>query len=107
MTDSPNQRLCKDCKQWIDARAASCYLCGAEGPKQNVALINAVHAESVNSNLYATGNRAMAEKRVSASIPSGGLAGKTGPTRLYDVPGAQALASHYKSQLQEAGFGEK
>ena len=106
-TDSPNQRLCKGCREWIDGRAASCYLCGEEGPKVNVALVNAVHTEKVNANLFATGNRALQERRVAASIPSGNLAGKTGPSRLYNIPGAKDLASHYKSELQNAGFGEK
>lgn len=107
MTDSPNQRLCTGCKEWIDARAPSCYLCGAEGPQINAALKNAVETERLNANLYAAGNRAMQERRVGASIPSSGLAGKTGPSRLYNVEGAQGLAQHYKSQLQQAGFGEK
>lgn len=106
MTDSPNQRLCSGCKEWIDARAPVCYLCEAEGPVRNTALVNSLHAESVNANLYATGNRALAEKRVSASIPSGGLSGRTGPTRLYPIEGASALKDHYKGELQKAGFGE-
>lgn len=105
MTDSPNQRLCNGCREWIDARASTCYLCGEEAPAKNVALINAAHAERVNANLYATGNRAMQEKRVSSQIPQ--RPSGTGPTRLYNVEGAQGLAAHYKRELQSVGFGEK
>lgn len=104
MTESPNQRLCTGCKEWIDARAATCYLCGEDAPARNVALINAVHEERVNSNLLAAGNRAMQEKRIGASIPQ--RPSGTGPTRLYNVDGARDLAAHYKRQLQATGLGE-
>lgn len=104
-TDRPNQRLCMGCKEWIDSRAGECYLCGADAPRTNVALKNAIQSERLNANIYATGNRALQEKRVSASIPQNPKG--AGPTRLYNIAGAKDLASHYKSELQNSGFGEK
>lgn len=104
MTDSPNQRLCKGCKEWIDARAASCYLCGEEAPERNVALVNAIHTERVNANILAQAGAAQRERQVTSRIPQ--RPSGTGPTQLYNVSGARELAAHYKSQLQQAGFGE-
>jgi len=103
-TDSPNQRLCTGCKEWIDARAQSCYLCGADAPEVNQALKNAIATERLNANLGMHAGRAQAERRVGASIPQN--AKGAGPTQLYRVPGAQALADHYKTELRNVGFGE-
>ena len=104
MTDSPNQRLCTGCKEWIDARAPSCYLCGADAPQVNQALKNAVETERLNANLYMHAGRAQQEKMLGSQIPQSPSG--AGPSRLYNIPGARDLAGHYKAELQKAGFGE-
>lgn len=105
MTDAAKQVRCNGCGEWYDARAASCYLCGHDRPEYNAAIINAVHTERVNSALARQAGVAAAEKRVSSQIPQN-AAGKTGPSRLYDIPGARDLAASIKSKLQEGGaFG--
>lgn len=105
MTDTPNVVLCNGCRMWFDASLSSCPSCAEERPAPNIALKRAVETERLNANLFASGNRALQEKRVGASIPQ--RPSGTGPSRLYNIDGARDLASHYKSELQNAGFGEK
>jgi hypothetical protein len=90
---------------WFDASLAACPSCEHERPAVNVALKNAVEAERLNANLYGAAGRAQQERMVGSQIPQ--RPSGAGPSRLYNIPGARDLASHYKTELQNAGFGEK
>ena len=110
MSDTPNQRLCKECKEWIDARAPSCYLCGAEGPDVNAALKRAVETERLNSALSRQVANANAEGRAAqqfqAARRTGGAAGDQIASRpLTGINGYDSLVGSIKSSLQEQGFG--
>lgn len=101
MTDSPNQRLCLDCNEWIDARAQTCYLCGAEGNEYNHALKKAVETTRLNSALSsqvgAVRGEAAAEQRLRSARNSGRPYDGALPTAGYD-----GLVSNIKKSL----FGE-
>lgn len=99
MTDEPVKTVCcPKCREWYDARAGACYLCGEERPDTNIALIRAQHATALNTATSRQMALAQAEARVTSMIPSDAR-GKTGPSRLYPLPGAQNLAASIKSQV--------
>lgn len=104
MTDSHQQRLCNGCREWIDARAQECYLCGAERAERNTAAVNAAHAERVNSHLLGEGNAAMRDHQATRSIPQGNLGGKMGPQgeAYRGARGRGDLYKHIRGQLYEA-----
>lgn len=91
------QVCCPSCHEWYDARAGACYLCGEARPDYNAALANAVHTERVNSALSRQAGFANVEKRIGSMVPSGGMGGKAGPSRLY--PGAEGLAKRIREQV--------
>jgi len=105
--DTPNQRLCKECNEWIDARAPDCYLCGAEGPRTNVALKRAVETERLNSALSRQVANANAESRAAQQFAT---ARRTGDANLANRPlsgvnGYGSLVNSIKTQLAESNFG--
>lgn len=111
MTESHNQRLCMDCKEWIDARAPSCYLCGGGETAENAALKRAVETAALNGALATQVGYANAEARADAQFKQahrvGGSAGMEIANRpVRGVAGYDQLVGRIKSQLKEAGIGE-
>ena len=104
MADAPNQRLCKNCKEWYDARAPACYLCGEEASKPNEALVVA----QMNGALARQVGYAQADQRAQQQFDTArrtnnaDLANR--PLRGY--PGYGELVGSIKRKLQESGFGE-
>jgi len=102
--EAHHQRRCNGCREWIDARAASCYLCGDEAPERNSAAVNAAHAERVNGHLLGEGNSALRDHAATRNIPTGGMNGKTGPSgnAYAGARGRGELYNHIRQQLREA-----
>ncbi len=98
MNDTPNQRLCTECKEWIDARAADCYVCGAAGPAQNNALVLA----RLNGALSTQVGHARADAAADAQFKQAARTNNPDianrPLRNY--PGYSSLVKSIKSQLQ-------
>lgn len=100
---------CKGCSEMIDARAATCYLCG-EDPQheQNAALVNAAHTEKVNSHLFNEGNAARRDHAATRNIPAGGLSGAGPSGAAYrGARGYDALVKTFKNALRQEGYGER
>ena len=98
------QRLCLDCREWIDARAVSCYICGSEAPERNSAAVNAAHAERMNGHLFGEGNAALRDHQATRNIPTGNLNGRVGPqgNAYQGARGRDQLYKHIRQQLREA-----
>lgn len=96
------QRLCLDCREWIDARAVSCYICGAEAPERNSAAVNAAHQERMNAHLYGEGNAALRDHQATRNIPTN--ANGVGPSgnAYAGARGRGDLYKHIRQQLREA-----
>ena len=99
-----HQRRCNDCREWIDARAQTCYLCGGERDETNTAAVTAAHAERMNGHLYGEGNAAMRDHAATRNIPQGGMNGKVGPSgnAYAGARGRNELYAHIRQQLREA-----
>lgn len=102
--EAHKQRMCMECREWIDARAATCYLCGGEAAERNTAAVNAAHAERVNSHLFGEGNAAMRDHAATRNIPTGGMNGRVGPSgnAYAGARGRDDLFKHIRQQLREA-----
>lgn len=105
MTEQPhNQRLCMDCREWIDARAVACYLCGAEKATEVSGAVQAAERERLNGHLFGEGNAAMRDHAATRSIPTGNLNGRAGPSgaAYQGARGRNELYAHIRQQLREA-----
>ena len=102
--ESHRQRRCNSCREWIDARAVVCYLCGEEKEEQNLAATIQAHRTEVNSHLYGEGNAAMRDHQATRSIPTGNLNGRSGPSgaAYQGARGRNDLYNHIRRQLFEA-----
>lgn len=104
MADAPNQRLCKNCKEWYDSRAAACYLCGEEASKPNEALVVAqLNGALARQSAYARADAAAeAQFRQARNTNNADIANRP----LHNYPGYGQLVGSIKRQLRESGFGE-
>lgn len=104
MTESHKQRMCMDCREWIDARAATCYLCGAEKETELAGSALQAHTERMNAHLFGEGNAAMRDHAATRNIPSGNLNGRQGPqgNAYAGARGRNELYAHIRQQLREA-----
>ena len=104
MTDEAphHQRRCNSCREWIDARAVVCYLCGDEKSEERTSAVAAAHAERVNANLFSEGNAAMRDHAATRNIPS--RASGVGPqgNAYRGAKGGDALYRHIRQKLKEA-----
>jgi hypothetical protein len=102
--EGPTTRCCRNCREWYDARADSCYICGEERPEVNLAAAKAAHAQEVNSHLFGEGNAAMRDHAATRNIPTGNMNGKVGPSgdAYRGARGGDALYRHFREQLREA-----
>src|SRR5690242_18369604 len=102
--ESHKQRLCMDCREWIDARALTCYLCGAEKDTEVSAAAQAAERERLNGHLYGEGNAAMRDHQATRNIPQGNLNGRMGPSgaAYQGARGRNELYAHIRNQLREA-----
>ena|SRR5690348_15253827 len=100
--ESHKQRLCMDCREWIDARAVTCYLCGAEKETEVAASVLAAERERLNGHLYGEGNAAMRDHAATRNIPT--RASGVGPqgNAYAGARGRQDLYNHIRQQLREA-----
>ena len=103
--DWHHKRRCVSCGETIDARAATCYLCG-EDPQHETAraALNAAEAERLNGHLYGEGNAAMRDHAATRNIPTGNMNGKVGPAgnAYQGARGRDSLYKHIREQLREA-----
>jgi hypothetical protein len=108
MTESHEQRLCMDCKKWIDARASQCYLCGGTGSEENAALKRSVELAQLNGALSRQVGFANAEARAEAQFKQAHRTGNADLANrpLSGIPGYSGLVGSIKQKLQESGFGE-
>ena len=104
MTDSPNQRLCKNCKEWYDSRASACYLCGTESSEHNEALVAARLNGALATQVGYANAEARAEQQFKTAHRTGDMNLANRP--LSNYPGYSGLVGSIKRQLQESGFGE-
>jgi hypothetical protein len=107
LSDSPNQVLCNSCKEWYDARASACYLCGEERPDVNAALKRATETAQLNGALSRQVANANAERRAEAQFRQ---AHNTGRADIADRPltgvsGYSDLVGSIKAKLQNENFG--
>jgi hypothetical protein len=100
------QRRCNGCREWIDIRAAECYLCGAERDEPNTAAVNAAHAERMNAHLFGEGNAARRDHAATRNIPTSAKGVGPSGNAYAGARGYGDLVKHFKSQLREAGVGE-
>ena len=102
MTEPHQQRRCNGCREWIDARAPECYLCGGEKPERNSAAVNAAHETAMNGHLYGEGNAALRDHAATRNIPTS--AGGVGPSgnAYAGARGRNDLYQHFRQQLREA-----
>lgn len=107
MTDTPNQVLCGGCKEWYDARAPACYLCGHERPEVNVALKNAIAAERMNGALARQAGYARAEAAAESQFRQARNTGNADLANrpLTNYPNYGSLVGSIKQQLSDANFG--
>lgn len=104
MTESHNQRLCKNCKEWYDARASACYLCGTEASDHNEALVAARLNGALSQQVANANADARAEAQFRQAHRTGSM--ETANRPLNGYPGYGSLVGSIKRQLKEAGFGE-
>lgn len=104
MSESHHQRMCMDCREWIDARAVTCYLCGAEKETATAASALESHRTQLNGHLFGEGNAAMRDHQATRNIPTGGMNGKVGPSgnAYAGARGRDQLYNHIRQQLREA-----
>lgn len=102
-TESHQQRRCNGCREWIDARAVECYLCGV-AKAESAASATQAHRESMNGHLFGEGNAAMRDHAATRNIPQGGMNGRVGPSgeAYKGARGRDDLYRHIRSQLREA-----
>lgn len=103
MSEEPHhQRRCNSCREWIDARASTCYLCGEEKETEIAASALASHATSMNSHLFGEGNAAMRDHQATRNIPTS--ANGVGPSgnAYAGARGRDQLYKHIRGQLKEA-----
>lgn len=108
MTDAPNQRLCKECKEWYDARASACYLCGAESSEENAALKRATEMAALNGALARQVGFAKADAAAESQFRQARNTGNADLANrpLGNYPGYGQLVNSIRSSLRESGFGE-
>lgn len=104
--DPVNQRLCKSCGEWYDARAQACYLCGEEASERNDALQKAVETTRLNSALARQVGTANAEGAAAQQFRSARATGRGHDQPLRGIPGYSGLVGEIKRGLAESGFGE-
>ena len=97
-----HQRRCNDCREWIDARAATCYLCGGEKETETAASAIESHRTQMNGHLFGEGNAALRDHQATRSIPTS--ASGVGPqgAAYQGARGRDQLYRHIRQQLREA-----
>lgn len=100
--ESHKQRMCMSCREWIDARAVECYLCGEAKVDERTAAIAQAERERLNSHLFGEGNAALRDHAATRNIPS--RASGVGPqgNAYRGAKGGEALYNHIRQQLKEA-----
>jgi len=97
-----------DCKEWIDARAQQCYICGGTGSEVNIALKKATETAQLNGALSRQVANANADARADAQFKQARRTGNADLANrpLNGYPGYDKLVGSIKSRLQESGFGQ-
>lgn len=91
-----------DCREWIDARAVTCYLCGAEKETDVAGSAIESYRTQMNSHLFGEGNAAMRDHQATRNIPT--RASGVGPqgAAYAGARGRDQLYKHIRQQLREA-----
>lgn len=100
-TESHQQRRCNGCREWIDARAVECYLCGAV-KSERAASAALAYEQQMNSHLHGEGNAALRDHAATRNIPTSMSGAGPSGNAYAGARGRSELYNHIRSQLREA-----